>query len=341
MKDEVVVVGAGVSGLTCAVRLLEAGYRVRVVAAEMCTDAQRVRRAGEPPSMCSRFAAAVWYPYEIQPAAKVKRWANESLRRYRILAEHEENGVSIIRFNLLLCKKLNPVDWDLLEECEREIIPVHELPPGYKLGLRLRVPLIDTDVFLPFLQGHVQQLGGTIEHRALDSKDEMPDLGSVVVNCTGLGARALCGDKKLYPLRGQVLRVQTSMVKRWSLALPRDGRPIYVIPRKNDCVLGGTEERGEWGEQPNEKTLRKIEKTCRWLEPSLDEGYTVDSRLAGLRPGRKTGVRLEVEPVDDCTVIHNYGHGGAGFTVAWGCAEEVKELVDQVFELRSAAAAPM
>jgi D-amino-acid oxidase len=47
------------------------------------------------------------------------------------------------------------------------------------------------------------------------------------------------------------------------------------------------------------------------------------SALVGVRPVRPKGVRLELEDVDGRAVIHNYGHGGSGFTVSWGCAEEV------------------
>lgn len=55
-----------------------------------------------------------------------------------------------------------------------------------------------------------------------------------------------------------------------------------------------------------------------------------DWRRAGLRPSRKGGVRLEVDRGSDIapgrTVIHNYGHGGAGITLAWGSADKVRDL---------------
>lgn len=46
----------------------------------------------------------------------------------------------------------------------------------------------------------------------------------------------------------------------------------------------------------------------------------------GTRPLRRA-VRLERETIDGRTVVHNYGHGGAGFTVSWACAERVAELL--------------
>jgi len=338
MNGEVVVVGAGVSGLTCAVRLLEAGYGVRVLAAERFADDGPLRGSAEgPPGMCSKRAAAVWYPYAIEPLDRVGDWANRSLTHYRELEGRGDNGVSIIRLAILFGRRPQAVQWKLLTECKRKVVPVHKLPPGYEVGLRLRVPFIDTTVFLPFLESRVRELGGTVERcDALASMDQMRSLGRVVVNCTGLGAMALCGDADMFPLRGQVLRVQAPGVKRWSVALPRRGHPIYVFPRTNDCVLGGTEEHGEWGERPNEDTLRAIEAACCWLEPVLAEGYGDARAAVGLRPGRKGGVRLETETfADSGVIVHNYGHGGAGFTVAWGCADEVTMHVGQ--QLGSAA----
>jgi D-amino-acid oxidase len=327
MRNEVVVVGAGVAGLTCAVRLLEAGYAVRVVAAEFATDCGDVRtKADAPRPMCSPYAAAVWYPFAIDPPDKVAVWAKRSLWTYRKLRQRPESGVSIVPFELFFGKH-DDIQESMMAECDPEPIPFSS--EQYVAGIRIQVPFIETMVFLPFLEGRVRELGGTLERGTFGSLDELRGLGPVVVNCTGLGAKKLCNDGDLVPMRGQVLRVQAPSVNRWSLAIPRDGRPVYVIPRSGDCVLGGTED----DEKGDYRDWKIIEEACRVLEPSLDAGYTVMERTAGLRPKREGGVKLKPQPLGNgCTVIHNYGHGGAGFTVAWGCAEEVKELVDQAFE---------
>ena len=57
------------------------------------------------------------------------------------------------------------------------------------------------------------------------------------------------------------------------------------------------------------------------------EKPSVLAERVGLRPFRRSGVRLEPDRIaDGRAVIHNYGHGGAGFTLSWGCAREVLEL---------------
>ena len=66
---------------------------------------------------------------------------------------------------------------------------------------------------------------------------------------------------------------------------------------------------------------------CQSLWPELDRSKVVGVSV-GLRPSRKE-VRLEVENITGRKVVHNYGHGGAGVTLSWGCADEVVRLLSQ------------
>lgn len=329
MKGDVLVVGAGVSGLTCAVCLLEAGYGVQVMAAEFATDKPRARSSHDPPPMCSPFAAAMWYPFAVKPLDRAVEWAKRSLEQYLEIERRPSSGVSRVWFNLFFGENPDAAVESLMDGCDPKSIPVPSAQ--YVAGKRIRVPFIETMVFLAYLEGRVRELGGSLERRRFDSLDECGRLALVVVNCTGLGAAQICNDVTVEPIRGQVLRVAAPAVTEYSLALPVSEHPVYVIPRSGDCVLGGTEEHGKGDVQPDEKMLSEIQERCRCLEPMLKKGYEVLQERSGLRPGRKAGVRLEAETFDTYTVIHNYGHGGAGFTVAWGCADEVTRLVDQRF----------
>ncbi|MEU7831255.1 FAD-dependent oxidoreductase [Nonomuraea sp. NPDC049129] len=49
--------------------------------------------------------------------------------------------------------------------------------------------------------------------------------------------------------------------------------------------------------------------------------------VAGLRPYRKGSYRLDKEVLGDKFVVHNYGHGGGGITLSWGCAAKVRDMV--------------
>jgi D-amino-acid oxidase len=114
-------------------------------------------------------------------------------------------------------------------------------------------------------------------------------------------------------------------MRRWWLDEEGHNALMYVIPRSEDCILGGTGQEGNWSLEANPDTAADILRKCQSLEPALANADILEHRV-GLRPGRKT-VRVELEPMgNECAAIHNYGHGGAGFTLSWGCADEVAQL---------------
>lgn len=228
----------------------------------------------------SEVAAAIWYPYDIHPA---QPWADESYEIFRELAHDPATGVSMVAFHL--------VD-------ENEMITV---------------PLVETPVYLPWLAR-----GLNIVQRTIASFEELADF-DLIVNCAGLGARAFCSDEHdLHAGRGVVLKA------------PYSGPPIhvasttteltYVLTRRNDVILGGTNDFREDDEIASEIT-DAIFARCAIHLPSLPEKYVTD---VGFRPLRSR-VRLE----RDGRVIHNYGHGGAGITVSWACAREVADVAGQ------------
>ncbi len=141
----------------------------------------------------------------------------------------------------------------------------------------------------------------------------------MVVNCSGLGARRLAGETDVHPGRGQVLLVEGVEVDRWWLD---DAGPTYVIPRSDRVVVGGTLDEGAWDRTPSPETAAAILDRATRLVPALADGRVVGHRV-GLRPLRS---EVRLERVGD--VVHCYGHGGAGVTLAGGCADEVVRLVE-------------
>jgi D-amino-acid oxidase len=80
-----------------------------------------------------------------------------------------------------------------------------------------------------------------------------------------------------------------------------------------------------------------IRERCIALVPALKDATVLEHKV-GLRPGRKE-VRLELEPLaNNRAVIHNYGHGGAGFTLSWGCAAEVADRAEAYVDSTSPTA---
>lgn len=306
------MLGAGVSGLTSAVRLQEAGHRVRVVA------------AARPARSTSALAAAVWFPTHVGPPDRVLAWGAETFSELSAQAGAGVPGV-VMRESLALYREPPGVpEWADAVGGVRAAAAT-DLPPGYVHGLRFAVPLVEMPLYLPWLVDRVTAAGGELVDRRVSSIDELTGGTDAVVNCSGLAARELADDPSVYPVRGQIVRVTNpglTMSVR-DEAHP-DGR-AYVHPRTTDCILGGTLDEHEWDTRTDPATSAAILRRCREIVPALDEA-TVLEEIVGLRPARPT-VRLEESPGDGTRIVHNYGHGGAGITLGWGCAAEVAGLL--------------
>ena len=180
---------------------------------------------------------------------------------------------------------------------------------------------MDTTIYLDYLANRFDAGGGinraNVRFEELEEIDPQFDL---VINCAGIGARELVQDVDLEPHRGQVAIVPR--IENLSCAIVCDDAPLmYAIPRANDCLFGGTNDLSSDLAIDPETTKRIVAECSRVLK--IDNPLVLAERV-GLRPFRRSGVRLEREQLrDGRTVIHNYGHGGSGFTLSWGCAREV------------------
>jgi len=303
----VIVVGAGVTGLTSAVCLAERGADVHVIARDL------------PLETTSAVAAAWWYPYRALPQDRVMAWARRSYDVFAELAADARSGV-VMRDGVEVHRTPQADPW--WRSAVPDLRRVTNLPAGYVDGWSFRGPVVETAGYLPYLHRRVLQAGGTLTRMALGC---LPTGGDVVVNCTGLASRALVGDTELLPIRGQVVRL--SQVGLDTVWLDASGTsPTYVVPRSADIVVGGTDEEGSWDLRPDPAIAQEIVVRARRLVPRLAAADILGHRV-GLRPGRGC-VRLERENREGASpVVHCYGHGGAGVTLSWGCAEEVAALV--------------
>ncbi|HJT44947.1 MAG TPA: FAD-dependent oxidoreductase [Chthoniobacterales bacterium] len=341
MAKSIAIIGAGVSGLTCGVLFAERRFSVRIFADQVGTETT------------SGAAGALWFPYDAEPADKVIPWA---LATYKVLVDlaggrqeaptnlvclkHSrlETGVSMIELRQYSRSgEIEIPNW-ARSLSSFVILPAHRSHGEggsrkegsldisvFESGFSLCVPLMDTTIYLDYLVDRFQKAGGEIRSGLRFEKLEDVE-GDLVVNCAGIGARELARDSDLEPHRGQVAIVHRP--DNLDCAIVCDDAPLmYVIPRTNDCVFGGTNEVSDnWN--PDPQTTKAIVAECsRVLD--IESPRLVRERV-GLRPFRKSGVRLEKETLrDGRLVIHNYGHGGSGFTLSWGCAENVFELASE------------
>jgi len=318
MEHGVAIVGAGVSGLTCGILLTEHGHRTAIFAKE--TGQQTTSGA----------AAALWFPYDAEPAEKVIPWA---LHTYKVLvdlichrvdsprrAKISHSGVSMIELRQFSrTGEIQIPDWAI--PLGASVIPT---VTTFKSGFRLNVPLMDTTIYLDYLANRFIEAGGEVNADVhLEKLEDVSPAFNLVINCAGIGARELVQDIDLEPHRGQVAIVPK--VDNLSCAIVCDDPPLmYAIPRAHDCVFGGTNEISDNLDVDAAATPRIIDECSRALK--IENPLALTERV-GLRPFRKSGVRLERDRLrDGRTVIHNYGHGGSGFTLSWGCAEKVFQI---------------
>ncbi|GGS95172.1 amino acid oxidase [Streptomyces tanashiensis] len=311
-----IVVGGGVVGLATATTLAERGLRVRIWSRDAVTGTT------------SAVAGALWWPYRIEPAAEAGAWALDSLRVYgELAADPERSGVrwvAGVHADTVL-DGLGP--WAEEVEGLRELAP-EEVPGPYRTGLAARLPLIDMPVHLAFLRDRFEALGGVFERREARALDEAAEEAPVVVDCAGLAARELVPDPGLRPVRGQLVLVENPGIEEWFTAADESaGETTYFFPHPDRLVLGGTAEEGDERLAPDPATAAAIVARCARVRPEIAEARILGHRV-GLRPGRVGGVRIEAVPLPGGgRLVHHYGHGGAGVTVAWGCAAAAADLV--------------
>lgn len=351
----VLVIGAGVSGLTSALCLARAGFAVTVVADHFAPHITSVVAGALwewPPAVCGHH-------HHADSLARSKAWCEIAYDNFLQLAGDPSTGVFLrpVTFYFKHALKDDERQRDKMEELRDKVkqfrhdpalIAEHGINPG--LGLQDAythlAPMIDTDVYLCWLLHEVQRQGCRIVQRTIagllrDQEDALlrEYSADVIVNCTGLGAKELA-DPSMYPLRGALIRVRNDgkSMPRITEAhcVARDALEdapgfIFVVPRGDDTLLlGGLAEPGEWNLEiglSNYEPIREMYRSCLEFMPMLQKAEidAAEPVRVGLRPMRPDNVRVEWEA--GTRTIHNYGHGGSGVTLSWGCALEVVQRV--------------
>jgi len=321
MKDKkALVLGCGVIGLTSGIRLLEEGYEVEIVAANI------------PPDTTSNVATAYWYPFRVNPPEKVLPWAAFTYDKYMELSETPGIGIGVFNFVQIFDHKVEDPFW---KPAVTNFIRVgkDELPPGYVDGYIALIARIEPPIYMDYLVTRFKESGGKITklYKEIENIEEITGNHKLIINCSGLGSGKLFNDKEVFPIRGQLVKTTNPGLRD---CINEEEGPLavsYIVPHGTYCILGGTADDNDWNLEVDPKTSEEIFRKCRELDPRLNEAEILGERV-GLRPGR-TEVRLEIERLpSDSVIIHNYGHGGAGFTLSWGCAEEVLRFAERVCE---------
>jgi D-amino-acid oxidase len=315
-RTDVLIIGAGVSGLTTTLSLLEAGLpasSLRLIAAE-------------PPALtASRCAGAIWGPYLSSYDRETEEWSRYTRYRLAELANEPDAGVHLVSGMEASRIPTNPPGWAVEVDGFQPCGP-NELPSGFVSGWRYTVPVVDMPLYLAYIEKRLGQAGVFVETSGLTSLDEATTAARIVVNCTGFGARRLVPDDTVRPVRGQLVVVENPGIEQF-FAERTDGSDelTYLLPIGSHVVLGGSVEEDRDDCVADPEIAQGILDRCAQIEPALHGAKLIEHRV-GVRPTRPRP-RVERDETRATPVMHNYGHGGSGVSFSWGCAREIARLV--------------
>ncbi|KAM0792405.1 hypothetical protein ACM66B_005084 [Microbotryomycetes sp. NB124-2] len=351
-----VVIGAGVVGLSTAIKLQQSGVDVDIVAQHMPHDPKTTEYT-------SPWAGAHHVSVATGADMRLHEFDKETFSVMSDLIKADPsvplNFLRQVEYRESPRPKGNDDQLSLFESIYPDFsrLDTHELVPGTQYGASFTCIQIDTPAYLPWLLAKFAKSGGRLHRAKLDKLSDVSrvlgeQLIDVVINCTGLGASKLVGDADVFPTRGQLVIVRAPWIKEGRTRLG-DGVYTYTIPRRNgDVVLGGSAHANETDPKPWSWLTEQIKRRCIELQPELlppekRQGGSIDDldvkELAcGLRPTRKGGIRLEIDSkplaLGDKLVplVHCYGHGGYGYQSSWATARVATELVHQALRAQKA-----
>ncbi|XP_076236568.1 D-aspartate oxidase-like [Calliopsis andreniformis] len=335
----VAVIGAGIIGITSAVAVKDAFPQFEVhVFADLFS-----------PDTTGDGSAGLWSPYLVgdTPPDKIAKWGGATYRWLEKLWKQglsSETGICLLPvYRVTSDPKRYDSSWiELVHGAHRmttkELAKLNEEhQSNYKDGWMFMTYTSEPTVLLPWLTKNFLAAGGKIRKRKIHKLHELAEDGyNLIINCSGLGARELVGDNTVTSIRGQVARVIAPWAMHGQLVV--DDNSNYVLPNVDSVVLGGTHQENDFDCTPRKEDSTFIYEGCCRILPGL-KGITTVKEWVGLRPGRPS-VRLETEVLTcprgkEFTVIHNYGHGGSGVTLSWGCALDVVTIIQNIRSLKS------
>jgi D-amino-acid oxidase len=358
MAQRIVLVGAGVMGLSCAVRLAEAGYAVDVLAKDLPRETASARAPGlwlPPPGARNTDRA------DIDP--RVRRFALGTLTELRRLSSLEGTGVRLVEGYLLHAQEMPLPGWVAGLGPDTAVEAMRDPAPGYPFGFRLVSPVVDMPVYLEYLRTRLLEAGGTLTRSALQ---RLPRQG-LVVNCSGPAARALVPDPRVRPAVEQTVLLGGVRVVRWYRDADLGGAQLrYLVPHGERTVVGGVVHEGVWKTDLDPADGRRLVGWARDVEPALEGAEVLRHRLdprpadSRIRVGAEHHLEDGAEPVrargpaagperppeeqgnaggperlcarrfPGLLRVHCYGSGDRGLTLSWGCAGEVLRTVRSV-----------
>ncbi|EPS95037.1 hypothetical protein FOMPIDRAFT_101850 [Fomitopsis schrenkii] len=356
---QVVVVGAGVVGLTTAITIQEkGGYDVTIIAETWPSDPKTVKYTS--------FWAGASHGCYRGPDQELRKVREETFKVMWELSAPNGPAEGCFHRTTEYAFYHDELGQSADNMPNLKKIPDSDLRGGAKAGYSFSSYVIDPPVYLNYLLSRFIARGGHIVHGTVQHVSQIVEGGvgiwvngkpsaapDALVISNGLGARTLGGvdDAQVYPNRGQNVIIHAPWVTdAMSLSSPDPIIDTYIFPRRNgDVVLGTVRVPNDWYPVPRDQTTTEILERCLALCPEIAPWEirvrrtpTVDDLrplivevTCGLRPMCAGGVRMEVELIDGrqkgskVPMLLNYGYGPSGYEPSWGSARIALGLLEE------------
>lgn len=319
LRDKsVVIVGAGIHGLTTAWALASAGVCKRV----------RIYTREAPEHTTSSVAGGLIEPaFAVGSDGRCADWFASSRTHLAQLIADARWAVRRTPVRTLWRAPEPPPGWaSAVDNFSTSAVA----QPPYAHAWRFETYVVEVPRHLAELVRRLRDRGVEIVHRDVTSLDALRDDADLIVNCSGAGASSL-GDRSVTPGRGQVVILERD-ARIPDEAIVDEDPLTYVLPRITDVVVGGTLVPGDLSRVPHLGVAEQLLARAIRLVPQLVHARVLAHRV-GLRPLRPTP-RLELEPSSpgSARIAHCYGTGGAGISLAYGMAQDLAAQLHAFFD---------
>ncbi len=371
-RKKILVIGGGVSGITCALLLQKSGFVTEVISKD---DFERVDPS---PSLGSLYPAASIIPHSVKHP-NLNSLFERSQKVFKHLNLAAFQGLKThLHFELFSEKQRKPEYHHLLKKFK--VLKSHELSkaPSHpeipiQFGYQFECFFADWNIYFPALVKAYLESGGIITKKEL-KRDQIVSLDSdIIINCAQLGGPELAGEEfepviymgHLVKINGvpplkkdpnETVSYNFTPGKKYYQSEKGHLLDVYCYSRESDLVLGGSRLTGtisENGDWVGEKVIEPSIKIGKWVIPeqifSLNSeiiknyfgsdisSYKERSVHIGYRfmGNKEIGLNLSSEQLGGKLLIHNFGHGGAGVTLSWGCAIEIQKMISQHYGVKN------
>jgi D-amino-acid oxidase len=255
-EKNVAVLGCGAVGLATARLLQERGCAVSIYAKDL------------PPHTTSNIAGAQWFPVYVSQRGhqapdfmpQLVEASHLANARYQVMVG-QRYGIRWLPNYLMGQTPFTNGGLHSLDSPLRDVLPeMRDLTPAenpfpFPAVRQFQTMMIEPNTYLPAMMQDFRIAGGQIIVRGFTSIAELKDLPQrVVLNCTGLGAKALFGDDELTPVKGQL----TILLPQPEIQYCTLADDLYMFPRNDGILLGGTHEEGVWSLEPDLQAKARI-----------------------------------------------------------------------------------